>query len=91
MEFSGRMVSPEDAISIYKYLSTNGIQVWLLGGWGIDALLGQHTRLHKDIDIIMLIDDVVRMCELLGREGFSLKELWSENLWAMDEHECLIS
>jgi len=90
LDISEKMVRPEDAILIYKCLSTNSIQVWLLGGWGIDALLGQQTRPHKDIDLILLMDDVVRMCELLGCDGYSLKELWSENLWAMDEHECLI-
>lgn len=81
------MVSPEDAISIYKHLTTNGIQVWLTGGWGIDALLGEQTRPHKDLDVIMLLDDVVRMCALLGRQGYTLKELWSENRWAIDAHE----
>ena len=80
------MVCAEDAISIYKHLSTNGIQVWLTGGWGIDALLGEHTRPHKDLDVIMLLDDVVHLRELLDRDGYTLKELWSENLWAFDTH-----
>lgn len=78
------MVSAEDVVSIYKLLSTNGIQVWLTGGWGIDAMLGEHTRPHKDLDVIMLVDDVVRLRELLGREGYTLKELWSENRWTLD-------
>jgi lincosamide nucleotidyltransferase A/C/D/E len=78
------MVRAEDVISIYKRLATNGIQVWLTGGWGIDSLLGGQTRLHKDLDVIMLLDDVVRMRELLNQDGYSLKELWSENRWARD-------
>jgi len=81
------MVNAEDVVSIYKRLSTNGIQVWLTGGWGIDALLGEQTRPHKDLDVIMLLDDIVRMCELLGRDDYILKELWSENHWAIDAHE----
>jgi len=81
------MVRAEDVISLYKRLSNNGIQVWLTGGWGIDALLGGQTRPHKDLDVIMLLDDVVRTRELLGRDGYSLKELWSENRWAKDAHE----
>jgi len=80
------MVHAEDVISIYKCLSANGIQVWLNGGWGIDALLGEQTRPHKDLDVIMLLNDVVRMRELLGRDGYGLKELWSENRWAIDAH-----
>jgi lincosamide nucleotidyltransferase A/C/D/E len=81
------MVSAEDVISIYKRLATNGIPVWLTGGWGIDALLGEQTRPHKDLDVIVLLDDVARMCELLGRDGYRMKELWSENLWVGDSQE----
>lgn len=78
------MVRAEDVISIYQRLLTNGFQVWLTGGWGIDALLGEQTRPHKDLDVIMLLDDVVRMRELLGHDGYGLKELWSENRWGVD-------
>jgi lincosamide nucleotidyltransferase A/C/D/E len=85
------MVRAEDVISIYKRLTTNDIQIWLTGGWGIDALLGEQTRPHKDIDVIALLDDVVRMCEILGRDGYSLKELWSENCWAIDAHEIKVA
>ena len=41
------MVRAEDVVSIYRSLSANNIQVWLTGGWGIDALLGEQTRPHK--------------------------------------------
>ena len=78
------MVSAEDVIKLYQPLSTNGIQVWLNGGWGIDALLGEQTRPHKDLDVFVLVDDVNRLCELLSLIGYSLKELWSENRWAVD-------
>jgi lincosamide nucleotidyltransferase A/C/D/E len=82
----GEMVHAEDVISIYQSLLDNGIQVWLTGGWGIDALLGEQTRPHKDLDVIVLLDDVVRMRELLGRDGYRLKMLWSENRWDVDAH-----
>jgi lincosamide nucleotidyltransferase A/C/D/E len=80
------MVCAEDVISLYTCLTNHGIRVWLTGGWGIDALLGEQTRPHKDLDVIMLLDDVLRMCEILHRDGYRLKKLWSENLWAIDEH-----
>lgn len=78
------MVRAEDATDIYQRLLDNNIHVWLTGGWGIDALLKEQTRQHKDMDIIMLVDDVVAMRDLLGREGYGLKELWSENAWVVD-------
>lgn len=79
------MVSAQDAISIYKRFSNKSIQIWLTGGWGIDALLGVQTRPHKDLDAILLLDDIVRMCEILGHVGYNLKELWSENSWTVDK------
>jgi lincosamide nucleotidyltransferase A/C/D/E len=81
------MVSAEDALRIYKNLEDHNIVVWLSGGWGIDALLGEHTRPHKDLDVIMLLDDVHRLWELLTSQGYTLKEIWSENRWVIDEDE----
>lgn len=78
------MVRAEDLIRIYQSLAANNIRAWLTGGWGIDALLGEATRPHKDLDILVLVDDVVRMRDLLGRAGYGLKELWSENAWVLD-------
>jgi lincosamide nucleotidyltransferase A/C/D/E len=78
------MVSDQDAIRLYQDLVAQEIQVWIVGGWGIDALLGEQTRLHKDLDIIMLVDDVVRMREYLACDGYHLEMLWSENRWDVD-------
>lgn len=74
----------EDVIAMFQRLRDNHIQVWLIGGWGIDALLGEHTRPHKDLDVLMLVDDVGRMCELLSQDGYKFGYLWEENLWAAD-------
>ncbi|MCI0394646.1 MAG: hypothetical protein L0332_28600 [Chloroflexi bacterium] len=78
------MVTAEDVVGIYQRLLSAEIQVWLTGGWGIDALLGEQTRPHKDLDLIMLVDDVVQMLELLSDDSFFLKEVWSENRWVVD-------
>lgn len=78
------MVNAEDALRIYNRLMDQGIQIWLVGGWGIDALLGEHTRPHKDLDILMLVDDVERMRRLLEGDGYTLSYLWEENLPVTD-------
>ena len=75
------MVHEQDVIRIYRNLLDHGVQLWLTGGWGIDALLGEQTRPHKDLDVLMLLDDGGRTRELLSRDGYSLKELWIENRW----------
>jgi len=78
------MVNAEDVIEIIECLAAAGTQVWVCGGWGIDALLGRETRPHKDLDILLHLDDIVRARKLLECDGFSLKELWSENAQAVD-------
>lgn len=78
------MLSANEAINLYKDLTTRGIQTWLVGGWGVDALLGEHTRPHKDLDLIMLVEDVARMSAHLVHQGFELKEVWSENQWTIN-------
>ena len=78
------MVCAEDVIDIYRTLESEGIHVWLSGGWGIDALLREQTRPHKDLDLIMLVDDILRMRDLLGQCGYGMKDLWSENSWVVD-------
>lgn len=78
------MFNIENVISVYQNFLKEGIKVWLAGGWGIDALLGKQTRPHKDLDLIVLLKDVVRIRELLSRDSYGLKEIWSENRWVRD-------
>ncbi len=80
------MFTAEDAASLYQFLEDNGIQGWVVGGWGIDALLREQTRPHKDFDINILLDDAVRMRQLLEARGYSLAYLWEENCPAVDAH-----
>src|SRR5207249_348914 len=39
-------MSAADAFGLYELFEDNGIKVWLDGGWGVDALLGEQTREH---------------------------------------------
>ena len=61
-------------VELLRLFESNMIQVWLDGGWGVDALLQTQTRVHKDVDIIVSILDVPKLQELLGMEGFSVQE-----------------
>jgi lincosamide nucleotidyltransferase A/C/D/E len=57
------------------------VQVWVDGGWGIDALLGAQTRPHKDLDALVGFDDLATLTDDLARRGFMLTEIWEENRW----------
>lgn len=37
--------------AVLAALDEEGIRAWLIGGWGIDALLGRQTRRHLDLDL----------------------------------------
>jgi lincosamide nucleotidyltransferase A/C/D/E len=37
-----------DVIDIYSALDRQGINIWIDGGWGVDALLNKQSRPHKD-------------------------------------------
>jgi lincosamide nucleotidyltransferase A/C/D/E len=34
-------------------LTEAGCSVWVAGGWGVDALVGRQTRLHRDLDLAL--------------------------------------
>jgi lincosamide nucleotidyltransferase A/C/D/E len=69
----------EDVVELYSLLLEQGVQVWVDGGWGIDALLQEPTRPHKDFDALVQFGDLASMIDLLAGEGFALKEIWGEN------------
>jgi Aminoglycoside-2''-adenylyltransferase len=59
-----------DAIDVYSTLSELGIQIWIDGGWGVDALLGKQTRPHKDLDIALEDQHLVRFERFLALRGY---------------------
>lgn len=60
-----------DVIDLYSQLDALGIVIWLDGGWGVDALLGEQSRPHSDVDIVIQHKDVPRLRELLERRGYA--------------------
>ncbi len=77
-------------IKIYALLLKYGAQIWLDGGWGVDALLERQTRPHKDLDAIVAFDDLPAMTTMLSERGFVLKQIWDENRWRKHEGRVLL-
>ena len=63
-------MTAEDAVEIIRLLEQNGIDVYLVGGWGVDALLGEQTRKHNDLDIALPHKFVPQLRELLEARGY---------------------
>jgi lincosamide nucleotidyltransferase A/C/D/E len=59
-----------DAVEILRLLKSRGIEVWVDGGWGVDALLGNQSRAHDDLDLVFREGDLGRLAEVLRAVGF---------------------
>ncbi|MFE2375701.1 nucleotidyltransferase domain-containing protein [Streptomyces sp. NPDC059398] len=53
-----------------------GIGVWLAGGWGIDALVGEQTREHRDIDLLHRAEQEPELLAALSAAGFTESLDW---------------
>jgi lincosamide nucleotidyltransferase A/C/D/E len=63
------MMTDKDVIEVTGRLEEAGLNFWLDGGWGVDALLGEQTRDHSDLDIVvelLRIDKVIATLATLG-------------------------
>lgn len=63
-----------DVLEVVGLLRRAGIDVWLDGGWGVDALLGEQTRDHSDLDLVAELDGMPHAIATLAAAGFQLTE-----------------
>lgn len=70
MEKASDQMTSADVIAFVKMLNEHGIPVCIDGGWGVDALLGEQTRLHNDLDIAVEHKDVPKIRALLEAHGY---------------------
>ena len=63
-------MTSETVLSLYNRFRENGITVWIDGGWGVDALLGEQTREHADLDIAVHRKDNEQLRQLLESDGY---------------------
>ncbi len=53
-----------DVLEILDRLDAAGVEWWVDGGWGVDALLGYETRPHDDLDFAVRAEDLPRLAEV---------------------------
>lgn len=75
------MLSAYDAVALCEHLDQQHIRYFVMGGWGVDALLGRQTRPHKDLDLLVLLGDLPTLWTLFSAHGFSQERVWEENRW----------
>jgi lincosamide nucleotidyltransferase A/C/D/E len=60
-----------DVVDFYRVVSNVGVEIWIDGGWGVDALLGDQTRPHSDLDIAIQEKDIPVLRQLVEARGYS--------------------
>lgn len=63
-----------------RTLDQGGIRAWIVGGWGVDALLGRCTRQHKDLDVLLRRSQHEHAWQILHERGYRLAYRWEENV-----------
>jgi len=59
-------------VALVELIERRGVDVWLDGGWGVDALLGYQDREHDDLDVIAELRHSQTIIEALSELGYEL-------------------
>lgn len=60
-----------EMLRVLGALRPANIQVWLDGGWAVDAALGEQTRRHADLDLVGLLTDFDSAVAALAPLGYA--------------------
>jgi lincosamide nucleotidyltransferase A/C/D/E len=75
---------PGEVAAVYLDFEDHCIPLWLVGGWGIDALTERTTRDHHDLDVLVEVTSLERFLQRLDDLGFERRYLWEESRWVHD-------
>jgi lincosamide nucleotidyltransferase A/C/D/E len=64
-------MTASDVVAIYDACEAAGIRIWIDGGWSVDALLGEETRPHADLDIAIETHSAPALRQLLEAQGYA--------------------
>lgn len=69
-------VEAVDVLDLLATLDDARIPYWLDGGWGVDCLLGEQSRPHSDLDLVLPRPDLDRTTRLLTERGYTVIRDW---------------
>ncbi|MFE6623122.1 nucleotidyltransferase domain-containing protein [Streptomyces sp. NPDC057740] len=65
------MMPADGVLAILSVLRQAQVAVWIGGGWGIDALIGEQTREHRDLDLMHRQEQEPAVMSALADAGFA--------------------
>jgi lincosamide nucleotidyltransferase A/C/D/E len=76
-----------DVIDLLKELEDLDVHYWLDGGWGIDCLLGEQSRPHSDLDLVVPRPNLDRVRGLLASRGYAVIRDWLPSTLALRDDQ----
>ncbi|MFI0238673.1 nucleotidyltransferase domain-containing protein [Streptomyces sp. NPDC016845] len=64
-------MTADDVRNVLVLLREAGADIWIGGGWGIDALTGEQTRNHRDLDLMHRAEQEPAVLAALTGAGFA--------------------
>jgi len=69
-KFVAQEFTLEDLIPFLDLFEELELEIWIDGGWGVDALLGEQTRTHEDLDFLIEKASSDRLVSAIRKLGF---------------------
>ncbi len=71
-------LSAAEVLRVLAAVEAVGLQAWVAGGWGVDALVGRQTRPHRDLDLALDVTraGVERALSALEPLGYHVETDW---------------
>lgn len=64
-------VSADDVLEVLGLAAAAGVRVWVDGGWAVDALVGEQTREHGDLDLVVPAAQLDELLAALRSAGYA--------------------
>ena len=69
-------MSAPEVHAVLDGLAAAGCHAWIGGGWGVDALVGNQTRGHRDLDLAVDADHEAAALVVLGKLDYVIETDW---------------
>ena len=59
-------------LDLLDAIDAHDVRCWLDGGWGVDCLLGEQTRQHSDLDLVLPRPSLEKVWAILSDRGYEV-------------------